>query len=106
MPMGLLALIAALPILLVIILMAGFMWPAKKAMPLAWGLAVILGLLVWQVDMVRIIAASLEGVLSAIDILVIVFGAILLLNTLRNSGAFDVINRVLTGLPLIDASRF
>ncbi len=98
MPMGLLALIAALPILLVIVLMAGFMWPAKKAMPLAWGLAVLLGLLIWQVDIMRVIAASLEGVLSAIDILVIVFGAILLLNTLRNSGAFDVINKGFDGI--------
>ena len=95
---GLLALIASLPIVLVIVLMAGFMWPAKKAMPLAWGLAVILGLLVWQVDIVRIIAATLEGALSAIDILVIVFGAILLLNTLRNSGAFDVINKGFDGI--------
>ncbi len=98
MPMGLLALLAFLPILLVIILMAGFMWPAKKAMPLAWSLAVILGLLVWQVDIVRIIAASLEGVLSAFDILIIVFGAIYLLNILRNSGAFDVINRGFHGI--------
>ena len=65
MPLGLLAAIAFLPILLVIVMMAGFMWPAKRAMPLAWGLAVILGLLVWQVDLVRVIAATLEGMLSA-----------------------------------------
>ncbi|MFO7951319.1 MAG: L-lactate permease [Bacillota bacterium] len=96
--MGLLALIAALPILLVIVLMAGFMWPAKRAMPLAWGLAVILGLAVWQVDFVRIIAATLEGVLSAFDILIIVFGAILLLNTMKNSGAIDVINKGFDGI--------
>ncbi len=98
MSLGLLAAIAFLPILLVIVLMAGFMWPAKKAMPLAWGLAVILALLVWQVDVIRIVAATLEGVLSAIDILLIVFGAILLLNMLRNSGAIETINKGFTGI--------
>ncbi len=98
MPDELLALTAALPILLVIVLMAGFMWPANKTMPLAWGLAVILGLAVWQVEFVRVVAATLEGVLSAFDILIIVFGAILLLNTMRNSGAIDVINRGFDGI--------
>ena len=96
--MGVLAAIAFLPILLVIILMAGFMWPAKRTMPLAWLLAVILALLVWQVDVVRIIAATLEGFMSAIDILLIVFGAILLLNMLRNSGAIETINRGFSGI--------
>ncbi len=98
MSVGLLALIAALPILLVIVLMAGFMWPAKKAMPLAWGLAALLGLAVWRVDPVRVIAATFEGMLSALDILFIVFGAILLLNTMRNSGALEVINRGFDGI--------
>lgn len=96
--MALLPLIAALPIMMVIILMAGFMWPAKRAMPLAWGLAVLLGLLVWQVDSARVMAATLEGVLSAFDILIIVFGAIVLLNTMKNSGAIDVINKGFDGI--------
>ncbi len=98
MSIGLLAFIASLPILVIIVLMAGFMWPAKRAMPLAWGLAAILALAVWQVDFVRVIAATLEGALSAIDILIIVFGAILLLNTMRNSGAISVINNGFDGI--------
>ncbi len=98
MSIGLLALIASLPILLVIVLIAGFMWPAKRAMPLAWGLAALFAFAVWQVDFVRVIAATLEGLLSAIDILIIVFGAILLLNTMRNSGAISVINKGFDGI--------
>lgn len=43
-----LALLAALPILLVIVLMVGFNWPAKRVMPLAWILAVALAAIFWQ----------------------------------------------------------
>ena len=55
------ALIASLPILLSVFLMAGLIWPAKKAMPLSWALAAFLALSVWKVDVVRVLAASMEG---------------------------------------------
>ncbi len=93
MSQGLAALIAALPIIVTIFLMAGLMWPARRTMPIAWLLAALLGLLVWRMDPVRVAAASIEGALGAVNILIIVFGAILLMNTLKNSGALVVINR-------------
>ncbi|MGI5881677.1 MAG: L-lactate permease [Dethiobacteria bacterium] len=86
------ALIASLPILLVIFLMAGLMWPATRAMPAAWAVTALLALFAWKMEGIRILAASIEGAIGAFNILVIVFGAILLLNTLQKSGAMEVIN--------------
>lgn len=98
MSLGVLALLASLPILVTIFLMAGLMWPAKKAMPIAWGVAAVLALSVWQVEPVRIAAATVEGALMAFQILLIVFGAILLLNTLKNSGAMATISKGFYGI--------
>lgn len=93
-PSSLAALIAALPILITLILLAGLMWPAKRVMPLSWLSAVLLGLLIWRMDLNRVLAASLEGFLGALNIMIIVFGAILLMNTLKNSGSLNVISQV------------
>lgn len=90
--------LASLPILATIFLMAGLTWPAKRAMPLAWALASGLGLFFWRMDPLRVAAATLEGALNAFNILLVVFGAILLMNTLRLSGAMGVISRGFSGI--------
>ncbi len=95
---GLLALLAAVPLVLTIVLMVGLIWPAKKAMPLTWGVSVLLAWSVWKMDFTRLAAATLEGALGALNILIIVFGAVLLLNTLINSGAMEVISRGFHGI--------
>ena len=46
----------------------------------------------WGVSLNRIIASSLQGLVITTSILLIIFGAILLLNTLRHSGAISTIN--------------
>ena len=38
------AIIAFIPIIVTIVLMVGFNWPAKRALPLAWLLALIFGI--------------------------------------------------------------
>ena len=86
-----LALFASLPILLVVILMAGFNWPAKRVMPLGWLLAVLLAAFVWKMPLQWPAGATVSGALDAFNILIIVFGAILLMNTLKNSGAIRAI---------------
>ncbi len=85
------ALFAALPILLVVILMAGFNWPAKRVMPLGWLLAVLLAAFVWKMPLQWLAGATVSGALDAFNILIIVFGAILLMNTLKHSGAIRAI---------------
>lgn len=91
MSLGLQAFVAALPILIAGILLVGLRMPARLAMPLVYAAAALLAFLVWQVPAVRIAAASLQGLVIAFDILLIVFGAILLLNALKRSGALAVI---------------
>ena len=90
--------LASLPIVVTIFLMAGLTWPAKRAMPLAWALASALGLFFWRMDPLRVAAATLEGALNAFNILIVVFGAILLMNTLKLSGAMGVISRGFSGI--------
>jgi lactate permease len=97
-PLWLLAFLAFSPVLATVVLMAGCNWPAKKAMPVVWLGAVVLGLSVWRMAPVRIAAATVEGALSAFNLLIIVFGAILLLNTLKNSGAMAVISKGFHGI--------
>ncbi len=43
----------------------------------------------WQMGVVSISAAALKGVMTALEVGVIVFGAVLLLNVLKESGAVE-----------------
>jgi lactate permease len=90
------ALLAASPILIAGVLLVGFSWPARRAMPIVYFVAVAIGLLVWSMPVANVVASSIEGLFIMFDILFIIFGAILLLNTLRYSGAVDVIQAAFT----------
>ncbi len=98
MSVGVLAFLAFLPILVALVLMAGLRWPATKAMPLSWLVAALLAVLVWQNPTGYVIAMTLEGLHTAIGILIIVFGAILILMTLRESGAMETIQSGMQGV--------
>jgi lactate permease len=93
MSVGLLALVASLPIAAIFLLMVGFRWPATRAMPVAFFMALLLALTVWKTPGNWILAASVNGLVIAFKILFIVFGALLVLFTLRESGAIEAINR-------------
>ncbi len=84
-------LVALTPVLTVFIFLVLLRLPAVKAMPLSFVLTVLVSWLVWRVPARQIVAASLEGLFVALSILWIVFGAVLLLNTLRESGALNAI---------------
>ncbi|GGK73418.1 L-lactate permease [Haloarcula sebkhae] len=87
-----LVLMALLPLATIAVLMVGLYQPATRTMPIAWAVAAIAAFIGWQMSPRLIAAASIRGALTATRILVIVFGAILLLYTLKQSGAFEVIN--------------
>lgn len=95
---GLLALLSLLPILVVGIFLVGLRWPASKAMPLSLLVAVVLALFVWGVPGNVVAAASLNGLITAGTLLFIIFGAILLLNTLQESGAMRTIRQGFTDI--------
>ena len=86
------AIIAFLPIALTIILMTVYNWSAKKALPLAWIMVVAIAIFIWRMNYISVLAYSVYGVLKAFDVLIIIFGAILILNTLQESGAMQTIN--------------
>ena len=92
------ALIAAVPILLVIVLMIAFNWPAKTALPLGWAVTVLIALLYWRQDFGTSAAWALDGFLEAISTLVVILGAILIMNTMKHSGAVTAIQRVFNGV--------
>ena len=98
----LLALLAFLPILVVGWFVVVLRWPASRAMPLSYVTVVVLALFVWQVPGIQITAASIHGLIVAASLLYIVFGAILLLNTLQESGALGVIRQ---GFTKVSADR-
>ncbi len=92
MSIGVLALIAFVPIVLALVLMSGMRWPATKAMPLAWLVTAIFGIVFWKMDAGFVLASTLSGFGTAFNVLIIVFGAIIILYTLRDSGAMETIN--------------
>ena len=98
MSVGLLALIASLPIVAIFVFMVGFRWPATKAMPLAFIIALILAMTIWKTPFNWILASSVNGLVIAFKILFIVFGALLVLFTMRESGAIEAINRGFTNI--------
>ena len=88
-----LASLAALPILLAGVLLVGFRLPAKWAMPAVYLTAVVIALNVWAMPFVDVAASTLQGLFLTFDLLWIIFGAILLLKTLEQSGGVSAIRR-------------
>ena len=68
------ALIASVPILLVIVLMIAFNKPAKIALPIGWVVALVIALLYWKQDASTAAAWAIDGFLEAIGTFVIIFG--------------------------------
>ncbi|TWI55256.1 L-lactate permease [Halalkalibacter nanhaiisediminis] len=95
---GMLAFLSLLPIIAVAIFLVGLRWPASKAMPISYLVAVGLALFVWQVPGVNVAAASINGLVTAGTLLYIIFGAILLLNTLQESGGIKTIRQGFTDI--------
>lgn len=94
----LLALMAFSPILVAAVLLVGLNWPAKRAMPVAFLLTVFIALWGWQMSPTRIFASTLQGLVITVTVLWIVFGAILMLNTLKHTGAISAIRSGFTNI--------
>ncbi|WP_421204377.1 L-lactate permease [Aeromonas enteropelogenes] len=94
----LLALVAFSPIVVAAVLLVGLNWPAKRAMPIAFLLTVFIALWGWQMSPTRVLASSLQGLIITVTVLWIVFGAILMLNTLKHTGAITAIRGGFTNI--------
>lgn len=91
-----LGLLALLPIAISAILLLGLQWPAKRAMPVTLAVTVVLALFVWEMSLGRISASIIQGLMVTVSVLWIIFGAIFLLNTLKQTGAIQVIRQGFT----------
>ncbi|MCO6045050.1 L-lactate permease [Aeoliella sp. ICT_H6.2] len=98
MPIQILALLALLPIASVGVLLLGLRWPASRAMPICYAVAAALALLVWRVSPITVAAATTKGAIVAAELLFIVFGAILLMNTLEQCGAMQSLRASFRGI--------
>lgn len=92
------AILAFLPILLSVVLMTVWGKPAKIVLPIAFLLSAALAFLVWKMPIVAILSATIFGVLNSVEVLLVIFGAILIMNTLKHSGGMASINYGFTRL--------
>lgn len=93
-----LALFAFVPLVLAGVLLIGFRMAAKTAMPIVFVVTALIGLLAWDMAFSRILASTFQGLILTVAILWIIFGAILLLNTLKHSGGITAIRKGFSGI--------
>ena len=95
---SLLAFLAFMPILLAAILLVGFRMPAKRAMPFAFIVAVIIAFMGWDISLKHILASIIQGTFITFDILYIIFGAIVMLSLLKHSRGIAAIREGFTSI--------
>ncbi|OQO92683.1 L-lactate permease [Saccharomonospora piscinae] len=96
--LAVLSVVALAPIAVIGFLLVGLRWPAKYAMPIGFAVVVAIAAFVWGVEPVVIAASGIEGLILAVGLLYIVFGALLLLGTLAGSGALATIRASFTDI--------
>ena len=90
--------LALAPILTAFLLLVVANRPATQAMPVAYLVTAIIAMVIWKMPFIQVAASTVEGLIVTLEILYIVFGAILLLNTLQESGAISKIRQGLLGI--------
>ena len=61
-------------------------------MPITWLITAVLGFFAWGMDLLELTAYSIAGLFSSFEVLIIIFGAIVVMNTLKMSGGMVAIN--------------
>jgi len=92
------AILAVLPIFLAVILMVFFNVKTGKAMTAAWFLCFIFAIIFWRMNIAHAVTYTFLGFLTAMDTILIVFGAIFLLNTLINLKFIESIGNGFTNI--------
>jgi len=93
-----LALLAFVPLILAGVLLIGLRMAARVAMPVVFVVTALIGLFAWEMTFNRVLASTLQGLMLTVAILWIIFGAILLLNTLKHSGGIKAIRNGFSGI--------
>lgn len=95
---SLLFVLALLPIGIVFVLLVAMRRSAKLAMLVAYVATVVLAMAVWGQSAGTVAGATVNGLVTALTLLFIIFGAILLLQTVQESGAIRAIRDGFTDL--------
>ena len=98
MPQSLQFLLALMPICIVFVLLVALRRSAKLTMAVAYAATALIALALWGTPIEKVMGASVNGLVTAINVLYIVFGAILLLYTLEESGAIARIRQGFTSI--------
>ena len=89
---------AVFPILLALVLMTGFQITPGKALPCSFLSTCIIAKLFWKLEIPDILSYSLLGGMKSLDIILIIFCAIFLLNILKRTGALEMIKASFKGI--------
>ncbi|WP_300560443.1 L-lactate permease [Companilactobacillus sp.] len=84
--------VALSAVILPFILLGIFNLPATKGMSISALVVLIEGYFLWKMPVNVVLASVLQGVHKTLPILWILFGALMMLNTLQHTGAIDRIN--------------
>lgn len=87
------AIIALIPIIAALVLMAALNVSASKSLAISLAISVVLAIAIWKMEVTTVVAYAILGVLGAIEVFFIIYGAILFLNMLQACGCIDAINR-------------
>jgi lactate permease len=98
MPDTTLALLAFTPLILAGVLLIGLRMAARTAMPIVFVVTALIGLFAWEMSFNRVLASTFQGLILTVSILWIIFGAIMLLNTLKHSGGIAAIRNGFSGI--------
>jgi len=90
-------LVASVPVLLGTFLLVALRWPAARAMPVCGVATLVLALTYWHVPPARAAAALVEAAFVTVSVLLILFGAMLLIEQLKATGAIPTIEAWLAG---------
>ncbi|MCL1930053.1 L-lactate permease [Candidatus Saccharibacteria bacterium] len=90
--------LALFPILLSILLLVWLKLSSRLTLFFAWLSAVLIAMFFWNMNVLELSAWTVLGGLKAIDIILIISGAILLLNVLKHSGGMRAIEKSLMAI--------
>ncbi len=91
-------LLAFSPVLVVVVLMLVFRWGGSRAGGVGWFTAILVAVLFFGAGFELLAVAQVKAVLLSLDVLLIIWSALLLFNIAREAGAIRMIGRALPGL--------
>lgn len=97
-PTLLLAVLAAIPIVLLVFLLVGLKWTAVRASCAGLAVAAAIAGIAYQASGRQILVEMFKGVWNSVSIVIVIFPAILIYEISLQSGAFPAIKRELTRL--------